>query len=201
MRQLARRPIGTVVLVLACACTAAPLAVEPPAATALVRGVVRGDGRPRRDVVVWLEGARRTARPEPAVVTMDQRNLAFLPHVLAVAVGTRVEMPNNDRVFHNVFSFKDGKRFDLGLYPSGTAKSVTFDRPGVSRLFCNIHPAMAGYVVAVDADFFAVTDADGRFEMPDVPEGAVTYHAWRAGEPVRTGPYTVGGGVLTIEWP
>ena len=61
-------------------------------------------------------------------------------------VGTTVDFPNNDRVFHNVFSFRDGKRFDLGMYPIGTLRRVTFDKPGLSRLFCNIHPNMAAYV-------------------------------------------------------
>ena len=77
-------------------------------------------------------------------------------------------MPNSDRVFHNVFSFHDGKRFDLGLYPVGTRQLVTFDAPGVSRIFCNIHPNMAAYVVAVDSAFFAVTDAEGRFAIAGV---------------------------------
>ena len=136
-----------------------------------VHGIARVGGKPQRDVVVWLEGVPAPASPSRARVVLDQRNLAFLPHVLAVRVGTRVEMPNNDRVFHNVFSFKNGKRFDLGLYPVGTTKVVEFDRPGISRIFCNIHPTMAAYVMAVDASHFAVSGADGRFNIAEVPAG------------------------------
>ena len=114
----------------------------------------------------------RAGRPRRQIV-LDQRNLQFSPHVLAVSVGTQVEMPNSDRVFHNVFSFHDGKRFDLGLYPVGTAKVVTFDRPGLSRIFCNIHPTMAAYVLAVDSAYLAVSDARGQFAMAPVPQGSV----------------------------
>ena len=108
-------------------------------------------------------GARR--------VVLDQRNMAFIPRLLVVPVGTTVEMPNSDRVFHNVFSYHNGKRFDLGLYPAGTRKVVTFDQPGVSRIFCNIHPTMAAYVVAVPSSRYAVTDADGRFVIDGVDAG------------------------------
>lgn len=103
-------------------------------ADTIVRGVVRVDKRPQPNVVVWVDaprrGADRSKRP-----ALDQRNLDFAPHVLAVQVGSVVDFPNNDRVFHNVFSFHDGKRFDLGIYPMNTTRQVTFDRPGLSRLF------------------------------------------------------------------
>ncbi|MDH4065663.1 MAG: carboxypeptidase regulatory-like domain-containing protein [Acidobacteriota bacterium] len=167
-----------------------------------VSGTVRVDGRPRKDVVVWLEGPAAPVAPETRTAVLDQRNLEFAPRVLAVQAGTRVEMPNNDRVFHNVFSFKDGKQFDLGLYPVGTTRAVNFDRPGLARIFCNIHPNMAAYVLAVDAAYFAVTNAEGRFTIRGVPVGAATYHAWRPGADARTGPIEVGGGlVLEIVWP
>ena len=132
---------------------------------------------------------------------MDQRNLQFLPQVLAVRVGTTVKFPNGDRVFHNVFSFQDGKKFDLGLYPVGAVKYVRFDQPGVSRLFCNIHPKMAAYVVAVDSPYFATTDEHGAFRI-DAPPGTYTYHAWRAGGDILKGRVTVADGApLNIEWP
>lgn len=166
-----------------------------------VSGIVRVAGRPRPDVVVWLEGLPDPAPPEDRTAVLDQRNLAFAPRVLAVRVGTRVEMPNNDRVFHNVFSFKDGKRFDLGLYPSGTTRVVEFDRPGLSRIFCNIHPNMAAYVLAVDAAYFTITDRDGRFALRDVPAGRVSYRAWRPGAEERAGTVDVGAAPLEIAWP
>ena len=131
-------------------------------------------------MVVWIEGG--DAAPAGArKVVLDQRNLEFVPRLLVVPVGTSVEMPNSDRVFHNVFSYHNGKRFDLGLYPAGTRKIVTFDQPGVSRVFCNIHPTMAAYVVAVPSTRFAVTGGDGRFAIDGVARGAQTYFLWRAG--------------------
>jgi plastocyanin len=172
------------------------LAVHAPtgaAATHDVSGRVRVNGRAQKDVVVWIEGVPSTTGLEKKAM-LDQRNLTFSPHVLAVRVGTAVSMPNNDRVFHNVFSFRDGKRFDLGLYPVGRSKLVTFDRAGVSRIFCNIHPNMAAYVVAVDSDYFAVSDETGAFTLEDVPEGAYTYHVWRAGQDPTTGRIVVEAG-------
>jgi plastocyanin len=165
-------------------------------------GTVLVKGRPERNVVVWLEdgtGARPVATRK---VVLDQRQLQFKPHVLAVRVGTEVEMPNSDRVFHNVFSFHDGKRFDLGLYPVGTARTVTFDRPGLSRIFCNIHPNMAAYVLAVDSGYFAVSDSQGQFILAGVPLGSYTYHAWRPGGQTTTGIVVVGADrKLEIRWP
>lgn len=171
------------------------------AAEGELRGVARVASRPEPNVVVWLEtssGPVATAAPEPV---LDQRNLQFLPQVLAVRVGTTVKFPNTDRVFHNVFSFKDGKQFDLGVYPVGAVKHVRFDRPGVSRLFCNIHPKMAAYVVAVDSPYFAISDERGAFSI-QAPPGTYTYRAWRAGGPVLTGSVTLDGiGKLDLQWP
>ena len=118
-------------------------------ATGEWQGVVRLAGRPLAGAVVWLEAPPDAESRTQSLPLLDQRNLQVLPRVLAVRVGTTVKFPNNDRVFHNVFSFHDGKKFDLGVYPVGAVKYVTFDRAGVSRLFCNIHPNMAGYVVVV----------------------------------------------------
>jgi len=94
------------------------------------------------------------------------------------------------------------KRFDLGLYPIGSVKQVLFDKPGISRLFCNIHPQMGAFVIAVDSPWFAVSDTSGRFTLPDVPVGTYTSHAWRAGGSPLTGSLTVEpGSRLEIEWP
>src|SRR5688572_11894997 len=155
-------------------------------ATDDVSGTVRAGQRPQADAVVWIE-APAPAPPEPARVVLDQRNLTFSPHVLAVRVGTVVELPNNDRVFHNVFSFHDGKKFDLGLYPTGASRRLSFDRPGLSRIFCNIHPGMAAYILAVDSGYFAVSDRQGRFSIRGVPPGDHTYKAWRPGSEIVSG--------------
>jgi plastocyanin len=188
------RAIGTVVVVVAAGITAG-------AQGAALTGVVRDGGRPIRDAVVWITDplpAAASATARRAV--LDQRNLEFLPRLLVVPVGTAVEMPNNDRLFHNVFSFHNGKRFDLGMYPAGTSKTVTFDQPGVSRVFCNIHPTMAAYVVAVPSTRFAVTDAAGRFAIRDLPPGTYGYSVWRAGHEAQTGTATVAGQPVTLDW-
>ena len=165
-------------------------------------GVVLVNGRPEKNVVVWLVGVVSRSPAPTARLVLDQRQLQFKPHVLAVSVGSQVEMPNSDRVFHNVFSFHDGKRFDLGLYPVGTAKTVTFDRPGLSRIFCNIHPNMAAYVLAVDSTYHAVSDSQGQFVMAGVPNGTYTYRAWRPGGQTTTGTVAVESARrLEIRWP
>jgi plastocyanin len=158
--------------------------------------------KPASDVVVWLEATRGTGSRAPRPIVLDQRNLQFAPRVVAVRTGTTVEFPNNDRVFHNVFSFRDGKKFDLGIYPIGSVKHVQFDKPGISRLFCNIHPQMAAYVIAVDSPFFAVSDESGRFTLADVPTGSYTFRAWRAGGSPQSGTVVIEPGTrLDVQWP
>jgi plastocyanin len=171
-------------------------------APADLHGTAMSADRPVADTVLWLEapGAPATANPPRAV--LDQRNLSFSPRVLVIRAGTSVEFPNNDRVFHNVFSFRDGRRFDLGLYPVGSTKSVQFDRAGLSRIFCNIHPNMAAYVMTVDSPYFARADESGAFTIAGVPGGSHKYHAWRPGAVADlTGTWTAADGPLTIKWP
>ena len=189
-----------------CLATVAVLAARSAAAGGTdIRGIVLIAGRPAANVVVWLEVPHASAGIQTDKVVLDQRSLRFSPQVLAVRVGTAVEFPNNDRVFHNVFSFHHGKVFDLGLYPVGSSKVVHFDKPGVSRIFCNIHPNMAAYVFAVDSPYFAVSDAPPAFTLRSVPPAAYTYRAWRAGatELSGTSTVTVSGAVpgrLVVEW-
>jgi len=167
-----------------------------------LHGTARAGDRPQPNAVLWLEASNAPPSREAKRPVLDQRNLSFSPHVLAVRVGASVDFPNNDRVFHNVFSFRDGKRFDLGLYPVGVQKPVVFDRPGLSRIFCNIHPNMAAYVYAVDSPYFGVADEHGAFTIPLVPTGTFTYHAWRPGGPDLTGKVTIDAGEpLDIRWP
>ena len=167
-----------------------------------LQGSARVAARPEANVVVWVDTPNLSSPTGQRPPVLDQRNLQFFPRVLAVQVGTSVEFPNNDRVFHNVFSFRDGKRFDLGLYPIGSVKRVVFDKPGVSRIFCNIHPQMAAYVVAVDSLIFAVSDDAGAFTLRGIPEGTYTYHAWRAGASPLTGTVMIHPGTrLEIQWP
>jgi hypothetical protein len=107
-----------------------------------------------------------------------QRNKTFEPHVLIVPLGTMVEFPNQDPFFHNIFSLYDGRRFDLGLYESGTKRSVRFDRPGVSFLFCNIHAEMSAVVLSVDTLYFALSDRNGNVTIRNVPDGRYQMHVW-----------------------
>jgi plastocyanin len=172
------------------------------AAATDVRGSARSGGRPEVNAVVWLETPNAPRARQTARVVLDQRNLMFSPLVLAIRVGTVVDFPNSDRVFHNVFSFRDGKRFDLGMYPVGTMQKVTFDQPGLSRIFCNIHPHMAAYVMAIDSPYFGATDQSGGFTLADVPAERYTYRAWKPGGPILTGSFSAqSAGRLDVQWP
>jgi plastocyanin len=181
--------------------TALLLTTARGATTFDLRGTARAAERPQPNAVVWLDAPNAPRAPTRKTV-LDQRNLSFYPHVLAVQAGTVVDFPNDDRVFHNVFSFHDGKRFDLGMYPVGTVRHITFDKPGMSRIFCNIHPNMAAYVVAVDSPYFAVSDDGGAFTIAAVVPGTYTYHAWRPGGATITGTSVVDPEkALDVRWP
>src|SRR3984957_17011395 len=186
------------------ACLAAVLSLTHASAGAPgfdLHGTARAAGHPLLNAVIWLEAPNLPWATPTRKVVLDQRNLSFSPHVLAVRVGTMVDFPNNDRVFHNVFSFRDGKRFDLGMYPVGALRHVTFDKPGLSRIFCNIHPNMAAYVLAVDTPYFAVSDGSGSFTIASVAPRSYTYHAWRAGATELTGTWSpAGDATLTVDW-
>ena len=132
------------------------------------------------NVVLWLRPLDSPAPPLPTSkrYEMTQRNKAFHPHVLAIPLGANVSFPNLDPLFHNVFSLYKGERFDLGLYEAGSSRTVRFERPGVSFIFCNIHPEMSAYVIAVDTPYFAVSDAKGDVRIPDVPAGRYRMEVW-----------------------
>jgi plastocyanin len=131
------------------------------------------------DVVVWLTSSHPipVTRPAP-VARLVQKNKQFLPHVIAVMVGTEIEFPNQDPFFHDVFSIYRGKPFDLGLYESGAMRKVKFSQPGTSYIFCNIHPQMSAAVVALPTPYFAVTAADGSFQIGHVAPGHYKIQVW-----------------------
>ena len=134
-------------------------------------------------VVVWLVPADaspkdRRSSIEPPHYKIVQRDKAFVPHLLVVPVGSIVEFPNDDPWLHNVFSNSRGLQFDLGLYGAGVLRSVRFDRPGVSYLFCSIHPEMMAVVVTVDSTYFGVSNKGGRIAIDKVPYGQYFIHAW-----------------------
>ncbi len=137
----------------------------------------------RRRSVVYLETAPQPAfdAPLPHRATLDQRNETFVPSVLAITVGSTVDFPNSDRTYHNVFSLSKAKRFDLGRYPRGQSRSVRFDKPGVVRVFCEIHSHMSAWILVFAHPYFAITDAEGRYRIEGVPPGSYTLVAWNDG--------------------
>ena len=153
------------------------------------QGADRGS-QDQSNVVVWLtplSGAVTAARAETHQdFTLHQRHKTFSPHLLVVPVGTDVKFPNHDPVFHNVFSLFEGKRFDLGLYEAGSSRTTRFDRPGVSYIFCNIHPEMGAVVIALRTPYYAVSDRNGKLSIPDVPAGPYMLHVWHEAAPGET---------------
>jgi plastocyanin len=137
----------------------------------------------RQMSVVYLETAPRGAfeQNEPGRAVMDQRNETFVPHVLAITTGTTVDFPNSDRIYHNVFSLSKTQPFDLGRYAVGRSKAVRFDRPGIVRVFCDIHSHMNAFILVFSHPFFAVTDAEGRYHIDNVPPGNYSIVAWDEG--------------------
>lgn len=133
------------------------------------------------NVVVWLTPigrvpAAKLVPKQPLVLV--QHHKSFEPHLLVVPVGAVVQFPNRDLFFHNVFSLFEGKRFDLGLYEAGTTRNVSFDRPGISFIFCNIHAEMSAIVIALDTPYYAVSNRKGEIVIPRVPPGQYTLKIW-----------------------
>jgi plastocyanin len=134
-----------------------------------------------QNVVVWLSPAdsHTSVRSFPAGrLRLTQHHKSFEPHLLVVPVGAVVEFPNRDPFFHNVFSLFEGKRFDLGLYEAGTTRNVSFDRQGVSYIFCNIHAEMSAVVIALDTPYFGISNRSGEIVIPKVPLGRYTMKVW-----------------------
>ena len=140
-----------------------------PVIAGSIKGTVKVKGlRTPEDILVYLTKAPPGAEDlSKAKFFMDQRNLEFVPHVLPVPVGATVDFPNNDKVDHNVFSMSRTKKFNLGSYKAGESKSVVFDKPGIVELRCDVHAEMAAYILVMKNPYFAVTDKQGRFEIPD----------------------------------
>lgn len=133
-----------------------------------------------RDFLVFIEGRMTNGLPVTNLfkTVLTQKDAMFHPHVLAVAVGTTVEWPNQDDIYHNVFSMSETKPFDLGLYKAPTNKFVLFDQSGRVDVFCSIHSDMHCVVMVLQNPYFAQTDAKGRFKITDVPPGTYKVRAW-----------------------
>lgn len=121
--------------------------------------------------------------PAPATATVDQKNLRFVPHVLAVRRGATVQFPNSDPLKHNVFSISPTKRFNLGMYSQGESRSVVFDQAGIVELLCNVHLEMSAFIVVLPNRYFATTDAGGRFRIAGVPPGRHRLRCWHESLP------------------
>jgi hypothetical protein len=134
---------------------------------------------PSGNVVVWLSPDQSPVLPAKLPhARLTQKNKNFEPHVLVIPVGTVVEFPNRDPFFHNVFSLFEGKRFDLGLYEAGTTREVTFGKPGISFIFCNIHAEMSAVIIALDTPYFGISNQHGDVVIPNVPVGHYTLRVW-----------------------
>jgi plastocyanin len=135
-------------------------------------------------LVVWLTPLRNTPAPatpvqQPSQIPqLVQKDKSFQPSLLVIPAGGKVEFPNRDPFFHNVFSLFDGKRFDLGLYESGTTRFVEFDKTGISFIFCNIHAQMNAVVVALDTPYYAISDGHGDLDIKDVAPGRYLIHVF-----------------------
>jgi plastocyanin len=139
--------------------------------------------------VVYLDGsfAKPTSQPTKQIA---QKDLAFLPSLLPVQVGTRVEFPNLDDTYHNIFSYSPTKRFDLGRYrpEERPIPSEVFDVPGLVTLRCDIHEHMRGLILVLNTPYFVVTDTQGRFRLSGLPSGHYTLKAWIDSKTTREQP-------------
>jgi plastocyanin len=143
-----------------------------------------GHVRDASKVVVWLTPLGATPVPAPPpqqssqIPKLVQKDKSFQPSLLVIPAGGQVEFPNQDPFFHNVFSLFDGKRFDLGLYESGTTQFVKFDKPGISFIFCNIHPQMSAVVIALNTPYYAISNWRGEIGISDVVPGRYQMHVF-----------------------
>jgi plastocyanin len=165
-------------------CFEAPLAAEELSGRLVLlakdgKGPARGSDA--RQAVAWFEPAAPPAhspKPPEAPFQLATKHKEFMPRVLAVQVGSRVRFPNEDPILHNVFSVSPGNAFDLGIYRTGPPKEKRFEKPGVVRVYCNVHQAMVAYILVLDTAFFGSPAADGAFRLTGLPRGAGKLTVW-----------------------
>lgn len=138
--------------------------------------VLLSNGRAARDAVVYLEGREHAQALRHYII--DQRDKKFIPHVSVVPLNTVIDFPNNDVIFHNVFTEYHLQKFDFGMYPRGAVKHQKFDKAGLAVLLCNIHPDMSAFVMCVDTPYYAKADSKGRFTIDNVPKGTYNLKVW-----------------------
>ena len=166
--------------------TAFALLLRQPALAANIEGRILPPGlAAQSDFVVWVEDIPGVFPAPKEIAVMDQRDLHFVPHVLAIQAGTTVEFPNSDPVSHNVFSISPVKRFNLGLYVRGAKRRITFDRPGVVELLCNVHAEMSGYILVLKNPYFSHVSSDGTYHISGVPAGSHRLRCWNERLPAQ----------------
>ena len=169
-----------IALSLLCVCAQAQ-SVNVSARVKVIDNHLSSDSLHAENVVVWLTpvGAGTTTKFVPKQpLVLVQHHKSFEPHLLVVPVGAVVQFPNRDPFFHNVFSLFEGKRFDLGLYEAGSTRNVSFDRPGISFIFCNIHAEMSAIVVALDTPYYGISNRKGEVVIAGVPAGHYILKTW-----------------------
>ena len=171
-----------------------PSAILAAAGAGIVKGVITIEGKPATDAVVSIEGLSRdqiktaTSHAKPQKKIIDQRDVKFVPTVVVITVGETIEFPNHDKSWHNVYSKGGANDFDLGLYAPGKTRSKKFDKPGVSRILCNVHPNMEAFVVVKDHPFISTTDSRGNYEIRNVPLGKLRVEIWYPNMDIRNEP-------------
>jgi plastocyanin len=145
------------------------------------------------EFVIFIEGKLTNAPPFRAktLQIVTQRDAVFRPHVLPLVVGSTVEWPNKDEIFHNVFSMSESNPFDLGLYKDPEVKKVTLQKPGRVDVFCSIHSKMSCVLLVLENPFFAVSDSSGRYKIENIPPGVYRLKAWHERLPAEMREVTV----------
>ena len=154
-------------------------------------------GKLSERAVVYIEGEELNRHTYPLPEkhpVLNQQNLQFHPQVLPILVGTTVDFPNRDNLFHNVFSYSEPKDFDLGRYPRDDSRSVTFDRPGTVRVYCDIHSHMNATILVLRHPFFAVPSDDGEYVIANIPPGKYHLVVWYDREAVERIPVEIQAG-------
>ena len=175
------------------------------AKTGVIKGTITIGGKPTADAVVSIEGVAQQGKQPSEIkakrAAVDQRDLKFIPRVTAVAAGTTIDFPNNDKTFHNVFSNSEAKKFDLGLYPSGQSRNVTFDKAGVVKILCNVHPNMEAYIVVKNHLHLSVTNTRGNYSLSGIPAGKYQVEVWHPDLGTRVIPVEIvrEGEVLAVD--
>lgn len=177
MRSHCRHLAGTTVLI---AAVVLGLQSAHAADPATVKGTVsmRGDSAAVQDVIISIDVPAASPAAPSEHRSINQKDMTFIPHVLPVLIGTTVEFLNSDNAYHNVFSNSVAKRFNVGMFPKGETRSVTFDQAGLVDVRCNVHPKMQAYVMVLKSPSFTVPATDGTYSISGIPAGRYQLHAW-----------------------